>query len=186
MTWFVSSCAPGAVPAREGGERRAGEFAEKITSLDPQMREGRRRLDHATNLFLGDEVGAAYSVAALKCLRGQRAVNTVFGAVYSADVLLNTALGLYHPTRWSAKDLAIDLLDKYVQAQATRRLRPRAGPEASEGHEGTVRPPARGPAAPGRRECRRPRPTARAQEVGEQDAACEAVVCGAAHLRDRN
>jgi hypothetical protein len=63
--------------------------------------------------------GAAYGVAALKGLRGQKAVNTVFGVVYTGDVLLNTALGLYHPTQWSKKDLLIDVVDKYVQAQGT-------------------------------------------------------------------
>jgi hypothetical protein len=34
-------------------------------------------------------------------------------------VLLNTALGLYHPTQWSTKELLIDVVDEYVQAQAT-------------------------------------------------------------------
>ena len=58
-------------------------------------------------------------VAARKGLRGQKAVNSVFAVVYTGDVLLNTALGLYQPSRWSGKDLAIDLVDKYVQAQAT-------------------------------------------------------------------
>ncbi len=43
----------------------------------------------------------------------------MFGAVYTGDVLLNTALGLYHPTQWSKKDLIIDVVDKYVQAQGT-------------------------------------------------------------------
>jgi hypothetical protein len=39
--------------------------------------------------------------------------------VYTGDVLVNTALGLYHPTQWSPKDFAVDLVDKYVQAQGT-------------------------------------------------------------------
>ncbi len=42
--------------------------------------------------------------------------------VYTGDVLLNTALGLYRPSRWSSKDLLIDVVDKYVQAQATGAL----------------------------------------------------------------
>jgi hypothetical protein len=108
------------MPLTQRGESDApAEFAEKITPLDPQTHEGRRRLNYATHFSLGMMWGAAYGVAALKGLRGQQAVNTVFGVVYTGDVLLNTALGLYHPTTWSAKDLAIDLLDKYVQAQAT-------------------------------------------------------------------
>ena len=43
----------------------------------------------------------------------------VFGTVYTSDVLLNTALGLYKPQTWSGQDWAIDIIDKYVQAQAT-------------------------------------------------------------------
>jgi hypothetical protein len=63
--------------------------------------------------------GAAYGVAALQGLRGQKAVNVVFSVVYTGDVLLNTALGLYHPTQWSKKDWIVDVIDKYVQAQGT-------------------------------------------------------------------
>lgn len=62
--------------------------------------------------------GTAYGLATAAGLRGQQAVNTV-GAVYTGDVLLNTALGLYQPRQWTAKDWAIDIVDKYVQAQAT-------------------------------------------------------------------
>lgn len=58
-------------------------------------------------------------LAAVAGLRGQRAVNTVFAAVYTGDVLLNTALGLYQPAQWRAQDWAIDVVDKYVQALAT-------------------------------------------------------------------
>jgi hypothetical protein len=94
-------------------------FAEKVTPLDTHTHEGRRRLNYATHFSLGMMWGAAYGVAALKGLRGQRAVNVVFGVVYTGDVLLNTALGLYQPTQWSKKDLVIDVVDKYVQAQAT-------------------------------------------------------------------
>ncbi len=63
--------------------------------------------------------GSAYAVAAGAGLRGQRAVNAVFAAVYTGDVVLNTALGLYHPAEWSAQDWIVDMVDKYVQAQAT-------------------------------------------------------------------
>jgi len=47
------------------------------------------------------------------------AVAATFGAVFPGDVLLNTALGLYHPSQWSRQDLLIDVVDKLVQAQAT-------------------------------------------------------------------
>ncbi len=46
--------------------------------------------------------GSAYGLAAHAGLSGQKAVAAVFGTVYTGDVLLNTALGLYKPTTWSA------------------------------------------------------------------------------------
>lgn len=108
------------MPLTKRGESYApADFAEKITPLDTQTHEGRRRLNYVTHFSLGIMWGAAYGVAALKGLRGQKAVNTVFGVVYTGDVLLNTALGLYSPTQWSKKDWIIDVVDKYVQAQGT-------------------------------------------------------------------
>ena len=94
-------------------------LVEKTTSRSPQTAAGRRRLNETTHLALGVLWGGAYGVAASRGLRGQQAVNVVFGVVYTGDVLLNTALGLYRPQDWTAKDWAIDLVDKYVQAQAT-------------------------------------------------------------------
>ena len=104
---------------RRGESFAPADFTEKITPIDTDSAKGRQRLNYVTHFSLGMMWGAAYGVAALKGLRGQKAVNTVFGVVYTGDVLLNTALGLYSPTQWSTKDLVIDLVDKYVQAQAT-------------------------------------------------------------------
>lgn len=95
------------------------DFAEKVTPVRARSRKGRRRLNYATHFALGTMWGAAYGVAAAKGLRGQKAVNAVFAVVYTGDVALNTALGLYHPRQWSKKDWVVDVVDKYVQAQAT-------------------------------------------------------------------
>jgi len=95
------------------------DFAERILPVHPSSAQGRNRLNYVIHFSLGGMWGTAYGIAASAGLRGQKAVNTVFAAVYSADVLLNTALGLYKPMQWSAKDWAIDLVDKYVQAQGT-------------------------------------------------------------------
>ncbi len=95
------------------------DFAEKVTPIRTDSAQDRRRLNWATHFALGTMWGAAYGVAAARGLRGQKAVNGVFATVYVADVLLNTALGLYRAEQWSAKDLAIDVMDKYVQAQGT-------------------------------------------------------------------
>jgi hypothetical protein len=63
--------------------------------------------------------GTAYGVAEAAGLSGQKAVNTVFLVVYPGDVLLSTALGIYHPKGWSAQDWVIDVVEKYIEAQAT-------------------------------------------------------------------
>ena len=95
------------------------DFAERVTPIRTDSARGRRRLNWTTHFALGTMWGAAYGVAAAKGLRGQKAVSAVFLTVYLGDVLLNTALGLYRPQEWSAKDLAIDVVDKFVQAQGT-------------------------------------------------------------------
>jgi hypothetical protein len=95
------------------------DFAETVLPVRPTTPEGRRRLNYATHFALGGMWGTAYGIAAANGLRGQKAVNTVFAVVYTGDVLLNAALGLYQPSKWTAQDWAIDIVDKYVQAQAT-------------------------------------------------------------------
>jgi len=95
------------------------DFAQKVTPAKPTTARNRRRLNYVTHFTLGTLWGVAYGVAAWKGLRGQKAVNAVFGVVYTGDVILNSALRLYHPTQWSTKDLMIDVVDKYVQAQGT-------------------------------------------------------------------
>ena len=95
------------------------DFAERVTPINATTAQGRRRLNYATHFALGGMWGTAYGIAASAGLRGQKAVHAVFGVVYTGDVLLNTALGLYEPRSWTRKELVVDVLDKYVQAQAT-------------------------------------------------------------------
>ncbi len=102
------------------------DFAEKLLPVHPTTPAGRRRLNYTTHFALGGMWGTAYGIAAAKGLRGQKAANIVFAVVYTGDVLLNTALGLYRPSTWTAKDWAIDVVDKYVQAQATGAVFDRA------------------------------------------------------------
>ena len=108
------------MPLSKRGESFApADLAQAVTPITIHSGKERQRLNDVTHFSLGLLWGAAYGVAALQGLRGQKAVNTVFGVVYTGDVLLNTVLGLYHPTQWSKKDWIIDVVDKYVQAQAT-------------------------------------------------------------------
>lgn len=97
-------------------------FAEKVLPIRPGSDRTRASLNNATHLALGTLWGAAYGVAAHNGLRGQRGVAAVFAAVYTGDVALNTALGLYEPMSWSGKDWAIDIVDKLVQAEATAAI----------------------------------------------------------------
>jgi len=94
-------------------------FAERVLPLQQGSDTGRKRLNYGTHFALGTVWGAAFGVAAHAGLRGQRAVAVVFLSVYTGDVLLNTALGLYQPSSWTRRDWAIDIIDKLVQAEAT-------------------------------------------------------------------
>jgi hypothetical protein len=95
------------------------DFAERILPVRPKSPEDRTRLNYITHFSLGGMWGTAYGIAATAGLRGQKAVNAVFVAVYAGDVILNTALGLYQPTKWTRQEWVVDVVDKYVQAQAT-------------------------------------------------------------------
>ncbi len=97
-------------------------FAEKVLPVHPSSRQGRERLNWTTHFALGTMWGSAYGLAARAGLRGPKAVAAVFATVYTADVLLNTALGLYRPSSWSRQDWTVDVIDKLVQAAATGAL----------------------------------------------------------------
>lgn len=95
------------------------EFAAKVLRIRPRGRRGRMVSNYAVHFALGTMWGAAYGVTAHLGMRGPRAVATVFGIMYSGDVLLNMALGLYRPSAWSVQDWIVDVADKLVQAAAT-------------------------------------------------------------------
>lgn len=102
-----------------GDSYAPAQLAERVLPVKPTTAEARTQLNYATHFTLGGMWGTAYGVAAAKGLRGQKAINTVFLTVYPADVLLSTALGVYRPTSWSTHDWVIDVVEKYIQAQAT-------------------------------------------------------------------
>ncbi len=94
-------------------------FATKILPLEPKNDRERQRLNWVTHFALGAMWGSAFGIAGRAGLHGQKAVAAVFATVYTGDVLLNTALGLYEPWNWSSRELVIDVTDKLVQAEAT-------------------------------------------------------------------
>jgi hypothetical protein len=98
------------------------DFAQRILPIKPRTGQGREQLNTVTHFALGTMWGTAYGLTARAGLRGAKAVAVVFPVVYSTDVLLNTALGLYKPGTWSAQDWTVDLANKFVQAAATGAL----------------------------------------------------------------
>ena len=94
-------------------------FAEKVLPVRARDKDELERLNWATHFGLGMMWGSAYGVAAHAGLSGPKALAAVFGTVYTGDVVLNTALGLYEPTSWSLEDWVVDIADKLVQGAAT-------------------------------------------------------------------
>lgn len=113
-----------------GDSYAPAKFLETVLPIRRRRGRARDRVNYAGHFGIGVAWGAAHGFAGHRGLSGQRAVATVFGVVYTGDLLLNTALGLYKPWRWSRRDTAIDVIDKLVLAQATgaayEALRPTA------------------------------------------------------------
>lgn len=108
------------MPMTGRGESFApANFAAKVLPIEPKNDHERRQLNWVTHFGLGAMWGTAVGIAGHAGLRGQKAVATVFATVYTGDVLLNTALGLYEPSKWSMRELVIDVVDKLIQAEAT-------------------------------------------------------------------
>jgi len=102
-------------------------FAEKVLPIRRRGGNARRTVNYIAHFGIGTMWGVAFGVAERSGLRGQRAVTGVFGAVYTGDALLNTALGLYKPWRWSPQDWVIDVGEKLIQAEATMLVYERLG-----------------------------------------------------------
>lgn len=84
------------------------------------------------HLSLGTGWGVAYGVISHAGLRGQAAVGALFGTLWPGDVATTVALGLNPPPwRWSGRDLAIDVTDKLVLAQAIGAIFDRLDPGSS-------------------------------------------------------
>lgn len=97
-------------------------FAEKVLPLRAKRGKSRRVRNYIAHFGIGAAWGASHALAERAGLRGQRAVAVVFATVYTGDGLVNAALGLYKPWRWTAQDWAVDLGDKLVLAEATGLL----------------------------------------------------------------
>ncbi len=103
------------------------DMVQRLLPIKARRRRDRRRLNYAAHFGVGAAWGAAHAVAARAGLSGQKAVGVVFGTLWPGDVVGMTALGLDKPWRWSRQDLAIDLVDKLVLAEATGVIFKRLG-----------------------------------------------------------
>ena len=106
-------------------------LAKKLLPINVSSDAGMKRLNYVVHTALGAMWGAAYGVAAHKGLRGLRGTAATFGAIYSQDLAMISALGLDKPWTWSRKDWTIDVLDKAVVITATGAIFDRVlGPNA--------------------------------------------------------
>ncbi len=105
------------------GRKESYAPASLVTTLlpiAPKGKRNRRLLNYLAHFGVGVSWGVGHGVISARAgLRGQSAVGVVFAALYASDVLSATALGLYKPWRWTFEDLAIDVVDKLVLAEAT-------------------------------------------------------------------
>lgn len=95
------------------------DLAEKLLPLRKKRGSDRNLRNYVTHFALGAGWGLARGLAARAGLSGQRAVISVFGVMYPGDLAAVRALGLDRPSRWTARDWAIDAVDKFVLSEAT-------------------------------------------------------------------
>ena len=94
-------------------------LAERVLRLGRTTPKKRRRRNWLAHVGVGVGYGVGHGVGEYVGLRGARAVAIVFTAQYGADLLLNTALGLYRPATWSRQDWLVDIVDKGVLGVVT-------------------------------------------------------------------
>lgn len=110
------------------------DLVMKLLPVSPKGKRERRRLNYVAHFGVGVAWGVGHALIARRVgLRGQPAIAAVFAAIYSGDVLGNTALGLTKPWQWSREDLIIDVGDKLVLAETVGLVFDRLSPAAQEG-----------------------------------------------------
>ncbi|MGI8594091.1 MAG: hypothetical protein ACR2ML_06965 [Solirubrobacteraceae bacterium] len=102
-----------------GDSYAPADLAEKLFPM-PKKRGSERQLrNYVTHFALGAGWGVARGLLGRAGLSGQPAVAAVFGVMYPGDIAIVAGLGLDRPLEWSARDWAIDTVDKLVLALAT-------------------------------------------------------------------
>lgn len=94
------------------------DLAEKLLPLRRKRGSERRIRNYATHFALGAGWGVARGLVGRSGLSGPPAVAAVVAVMYPGDIAAVAGLGLDRPAEWSARDWAIDLVDKSVLALA--------------------------------------------------------------------
>jgi len=102
-----------------GDSYAPADLAEKLLPLSEKRGSERNRRNYATHFALGAGWGVARALVGRAGLSGQPAVAAVFGLMYPGDIAIVVALSIDNPAGWSARDWAIDTVDKFVLALAT-------------------------------------------------------------------
>jgi len=95
---------------------------KRFTPFAPPHEPRRRRAaNYAVHGAIGAAWGAGHGLLAERLdTRGFASAIKVFGILWPADAVGNAALGVHDwPWRWSARDSAVDVVDKFVLAVAT-------------------------------------------------------------------
>jgi len=101
-----------------GDSYAPADLAEKLLPLSRKGGSDRDLRNYVTHFALGAGWGAARALVGRAGLSGQPAVAAVFGVMYPGDLAIVVASGIDRPSTWSAKDWAIDVVDKFVLALA--------------------------------------------------------------------
>ena len=102
-----------------GDSYAPADLAEKLLPLSSKRGRERNLRNYATHFALGAGWGAARALVGRAGLSGQPAAVSVFALMYPGDLAIVAGLDLDDPKEWSARDWAIDTVDKFVLALAT-------------------------------------------------------------------
>ncbi len=104
----------------------------RLLPVRPAGATGWRRLNYVAHTGVGVSWGVARAIAARAGLRGQRGTLALFAVLWNLDWVTVAALGLDPPPwRWSATELAVDVVDKLVMLECASLVLERIDPAAA-------------------------------------------------------